>query len=469
MLRRTILVLVPLALSAQMAERIQRVESGLGPRLRIAGRPESHWSIKERMAHYRVPAVSAAVIQDGKIVWSKAWGMADAEGKRVANVDTVFQAASISKLVASMAVLSLVAQGRLSLDEDVNVKFKSWKLPAHSFSKPVTLRGILSHSAGLTVHGFPGYAAGAPVPTLLQLLKGEKPANTAAVVVDIAPGSRWRYSGGGYEVMQMLVQDVTGIPFARLVKKLVLDPVDMRHSTYEQPLQDKWSANAAHAYNGNGEPIAGRWHTYPEQAAAGLWTTPTDLARLLLEVQKLAASRSKLLPGHIVKDMLTAQKGMHGLGWQVTPDGPNQRFQHGGSNAGFRCNAVAYTSRGQGAVIMTNADSGASLAGEVLRSIAAEYGWPDYRPETRNAIDLTAQQLEPYAGEYKVGEMVIRLSVTAGGLRAAAPWGTAELAPESETRFLSLTDGVPDFVFERDGSGRVTAFSAGNLKAAKAP
>ncbi len=329
------------------------------------------------MLFYNVPGVSVAVIADGRIDWAKGYGVTAAEGGRPVTPETLFQAASLSKHVAAMVALRLVDEGKLSLDEDVNRKLRTWKVPENEFTKTekVTLRRLLNHSAGLTVHGFPGYGADEPVPTLPEILDGRKPANTAAIRVDVQPGTLWRYSGGGYEVMQQLVMDVTGEPFPDLARRLVLDPLGMRHSTFEQPLPARYRANAATAHSANGAAIPGKWHTYPEMAAAGLWTTPSDLARVVIELQK---------GGHILKpetqrQMLTKVRGNYGLGLGLAETGGQRSFSHGGSNVGFQCEMFGYLEGGRGAVVMTNGDRGGPLEREILGSIAAEYGWVDFR------------------------------------------------------------------------------------------
>ena len=209
MLRISLLATVALCVFAESADKTSRVESGLRAGMQVAGEPESRWTIQERMSHHKVPAVSVAVINDGKLEWAKAYGVIDATTKQAANVETLFQAASISKPVSALAALRLVAQGKLNLDADVNASLTSWKLPAHSFAKPVTLRNLLSHTGGTTVHGFPGYKSDASLPTAVQVLTGGTPANTPGVIVNAEPGSMWRYSGGGYTVMQVLMTDVT--------------------------------------------------------------------------------------------------------------------------------------------------------------------------------------------------------------------------------------------------------------------
>ncbi|HEV2736696.1 MAG TPA: serine hydrolase domain-containing protein, partial [Longimicrobiaceae bacterium] len=305
------------AQSPEVAARIGRIERSLLPPVRIQGRTHTPDTLEERIRHQRVPAVSIALVHDGEIQWTRAYGVADVESGRAATPATLFQAASMSKPVAAMGALALVQEGKLALDEAVNDRLTSWKVPANELTAkaPVTLRGLLTHSAGLTVHGFPGYAAGAAVPTLVQVLDGAKPANTAAVRVDVQPGTRWRYAGGGTTVMQLLMQDVTGQPFPALMRARVLGPLGMEASTYQQPLPPVRAAQAATAYKPDGTPVPGRYHAYPEMAAAGLWTTPSDLARWIIGVQRALAGRSSaVLSRGTAAAMLTPGVGGWGLG-----------------------------------------------------------------------------------------------------------------------------------------------------------
>ncbi|MGA3205869.1 MAG: serine hydrolase domain-containing protein, partial [Bryobacteraceae bacterium] len=169
-----------LSLNAADLDRIQRVENGLRPPVTIKGQPVATMTIAERLKFYHVPGVSVALINGGKVEWARGYGLTSADGGKPVTAETLFQAASISKHVAAMVALHLVDAGKLSLDEDVNLKLRSWKVPDSEFTKTekVTLRRLLNHSAGLTVHGFPGYEAGTPVPTLVEVLDGKKPANT---------------------------------------------------------------------------------------------------------------------------------------------------------------------------------------------------------------------------------------------------------------------------------------------------
>jgi CubicO group peptidase (beta-lactamase class C family) len=342
------------------------------------------------------------------------------------------------------------------LDEDVNVRLKSWKVPENEFSRkePVTLRRLLSHTAGLTVSGFGGYPAGTPVPTTVQVLSGEKPANSKAVLVDILPGSEWRYSGGGFTVAQLLMEEAAGKPFPALLSELVLEPLGMADSTFEQPLPDRLRGSAASAHNPEGKPLPGRGHTYPEMAAAGLWTTPSDLARFLLEIRKATRGDSAILTQDKARQMTTAGKGGYGLGLSVQGFGRAARFGHGGSNEGFRCQMTAFLEQGQGAVIMTNGERGGGLADELLRAIAREYDWPAYKPVERTVVPVPASELALLTGRYEMRPGKV-LAIALDGEKLylkEGEWKT-ELFSESPTRFFEL-DEEHTIVFEKDAAGK---------------
>lgn len=435
--------------------RISRIENGLLPAVVIKGQPPAALSIAGRMAHYKVPGVSMAFFDHGQIVWTRSYGLADVSSKKPVTPDTLFQAASISKPVTALAALRLVQQGKLNLDENVNLKLKAWKVPENEFTstEKVTIRRILSHSAGLTVHGFPGYAAGKPVPTILQILNGEKPANSDPILVDVVPGTLWRYSGGGYVVLQLLLTEVTGQPFPKLMHDLVLQPIGMTHSTFDQPLPKNLWPQAATPYRANGHPVEGGWHTYPEMAPAGLWTTPSDLARLAIEVQaEYEGKSSKVLNQATAREMLKHQTANWGLGFGLENPGAKPSFSHGGGNEGFRCYLFAYTDSGQGLAIMTNSDSGGELMNEILRSVAHEYGWPDYHPVEHTLAKADPSSFTEYAGVYEIAG-VGKLTVTTKSnslFIQADPLGPepVELLPDSSNQFFVLSADI-SFTFDR--------------------
>jgi CubicO group peptidase (beta-lactamase class C family) len=441
---------------ANVAERIQRVENGLLPAIIIKGQTTA-MKLAERMAHYKVPGLSVAVINDGKIEWARGYGVVEKDGDKSVTADTLFLAGSISKPVAALVALRLVEQGKLNLDEDVNLKLKTWKAPENEFTKEkkVTLRGLLSHSAGLTVHGFPGYAVDAPMPTLVQILNGEKPANTPAIRVDIEPGSRWRYSGGGYIVMQQLLMDVTGKSFPELTRELVLEPAGMRQSTYENPLPKSLEASAATAHGPSGDKVKGRWAIYPEMAAAGLWTTPSDLARYIIEVQRALAGQSKILSREMARQMVTVQKGNHGLGPALNNAGKESaRFDHGGTDLGFEGVFMAYCNRGQGVVVMMNTNRTRPLALELIRAIAREYNWPDFQPQERVLAKVDPAIYQKYAGLYELDNgSKITITAEEGRLWAQGPGGAkSEMLPESETKYFSDNGIVLSFELGEGGA-----------------
>jgi CubicO group peptidase (beta-lactamase class C family) len=427
--------------------RIARIESGLLPPIAIKGQALTTYNVTERMQHYKVPGISVAFFENGRVVWTRGYGYADVEKKTPITADTLFQAASISKPVASLAALHLVEEGKLSLDADVNTELKTWKVPDNDFTKTekVTLRRLLTHSAGLTVHGFPGYASDEKVPSVVQVLDGEKPpANTAAVRVDTEPGKTWRYSGGGFTVAQLMMTDATNASFPQLMHDLVLQPAGMTHSTYEQPLPESRRADASTPYRGNGEPVKGGPHTYPEMAAAGLWTTPSDLGRMAMEVEKEYLGRSsKILTPTMAKEYLSVQKANWGLGVSVEGAGPALHFSHGGANEGYRCFFVDFPERHQGVAIMTNSDSGNEISMPIVRAVAKEYGWPDYQVTEKAVASIAPAILASYAGDYSeqnIGK--INVSVKDGHLYLKAdPLGPEpeEILPESAAEFFMLS------------------------------
>jgi CubicO group peptidase (beta-lactamase class C family) len=452
-----------LAQSQDVSARVQRVEDGLLTPVIIAGR-DHPMRLGDRMTLYNVPGVSVAVINDGRIEWARGWGVVEAGGRVPVDTATLFQAASISKPVAAMAALRLVEQDQLALDADVNRLLRSWRIPENGFTRsaPVTLRRLLSHNAGLTVHGFRGYARGEAVPTVVQLLDGAQPANSAAVRADTIPGSIWRYSGGGSSVAQLLMEDVTGVPFPRLMRDLVLAPAGMRHSGYEQPLPAYSETVAAAGHRSDGRPVAGSWHTYPEMFAAGLWTTPSDLARLALNVQASFNGGDGILSRAMTRQMLTIQAGDYGLGFGVQHGHGWISFSHGGANEGFRAMFIAFADRAQGAVIMTNGDAGATLAAEIMRSIAREYDWPAHRALVRDVVPAANEHLAEFAGLYTFTangvEDTFTVTLDANGLRGSGrPFPAPRaLHPAGDDSFFFL-EGTASLRFQRDAIGRITA------------
>lgn len=436
---------------AEQAAIVDAVEHGLAPAVLIAGAPTERRSLTDEMARLHVPGVSIAVLQRGTIAWAKGYGVVSAGGAPV-TPDTIFQAASISKPVAAFAALRLVDQGKLGLDRDVNEQLQGWKLPGAG-GHPVTLRQLLSHTAGTTVPGFPGYPAGTPVPSTEEVLRGEPPANTQAVLVDTPPGTVWRYSGGGYTIVQKLIGDATGRPFAEVLSETVLNPVGMTHSSFKQPLGETATRTAAWPHDAKGAPIPGGPHTYPELAAAGLWTTPSDLARFALAVRAAAShTPGALLPPALADAMLTPVKSDYGLGFSLRTTAGAHSFSHSGSNAGYENMLVAFSGSGDGVVIMTNGQQGGELANELVHSVSVAYGWPGYRSIERPSIPVAADRAAKLAGEYQVPNRgTFSIADNNGQLTVSLKGGVSEplYAMSANTYFVLSRD----MLFHIDDSG----------------
>lgn len=444
--------------SSEIATRIKRVENGLRGPVAIAGQDGRRWQLRQRMAELHVPGISLAVINNGAVEWARGYGVAEAGTSRAVSATTLFQAASISKSVSTAGILTLVQQGKLELDSDVNQRLSSWKIPESEATKlhPVTLRQVLSHTAGTTVQGFRGYAASEPLPSVQAILDGQPPSNSAAVRVDTPPGTKFAYSGGGFTIAQLLAEDVSALPYARFMDASVLAPLKMRHSTFTQPLRVDWQAAAASGHDELGVVLPGKWHTYPMMAAAGLWTTAADLARFTVALQQAQAKESRgFLSQSLATAMLTPVMNNYGLGMILKGEGIDRRFSHSGGNAGFRSMLVGYAGKGQGAVILTNSDHGMELIEELLRSIAAEYGWNDYKVVEHPLGRVDPARFAMYVGDFRAGDTVYKITSRDAKLfvqEKSLGADPVELLPETDSKFFALeADITLTFVPEANG------------------
>ena len=337
-------------------------------------------AVQALLKQFNVPGVSIAIIKDFKIAATYAYGVADAETGARVTPDTMFQAASISKPVAAMVSLKAFQDGRFGLDQDINTILKSWKLPTGEFTRqrPVTPRSLMSHTSGTgDGFGFPGYAVGAPLPTIPQILDGVPPSNLRAVRLERPPLVAFKYSGGGVIIQQLALTDAIGRPFEQIARDWVLSPIGMTNSTYEQPLPAAREKQAARAHNRMGARMGDAWHVYPEQAAAGLWTTPADLAKFAIELQlELAGRSTRVISQSTAREMITpVGVGPHAVGFAIAKQGEGWYFMHGGSNWGFQCDLTAHQIKGYGAAIMTNGDSGYAIIQELRKMVEQEYAW----------------------------------------------------------------------------------------------
>ena len=359
-------------------ENIEQVENRLRQEYFIKG--DKLKSITELMKETNTPGISVAVIHNFEVVWAKSYGTSDTEKQSIVNTNTIFQAASISKPLTALAVMKLVQDGKLDLDENINVYLNNWKLPENEFTykNKATLRNLLSHTAGVTVSGFPGYNPDVKIPTLVQALNGEFPANTGKIVVDMEPNTEFRYSGGGYTIVQQVLIDQLQKPFEEIIQELVLDPLGMTNSFYSNTaLNEKQFTNATSGHKGDGSEILGKRHIYPEMAAAGLWTTAEDLAKFSVEVQKsLKGKSNKILTKEFMQIMTTPiLDGEYNIGLHNEKIGTEQLLGHNGGNEGYTCSMLFHKEKGFGVILMSNCDKGYEIKMPFFRSAAAAYNW----------------------------------------------------------------------------------------------
>lgn len=442
--------------------RIGRIERRLWPAVTLSGTPDSGWTVSDRLRHHGVAGMSVAVIHDGRVAWSRAYGLRDRAGAAAMTTTTVLQAGSLSKPMAATIGLRLVEQGTLTLDDDVNRWLRQWTVPHDSLTRrqPVTMRLLLSHRAGFSVSGFDGYARGEPLPTVLQILRREGPTRSDTIRVVRQPGSGTAYSGGGYLVAQQVMTEATQRSFVTLAEQHLFRPLGLTRSTFASITEGFNGGDIARGYFADGKAVPGGWRELPEQAPASLWTTASDYAAFVVDLQRaFRGETERRLSPSMTRSMMSLQgaaEDEQGIGVGLKGN-PPYRFSHTGWNDGFRAIAIGYLDRGEGIVVMTNAEHGDALAMEYVRAAAREYGWADLAPTIRTAIPTTAAERALLVGRYRLGpSWVIEIAEQDGAL-VAGPAGRRLLPLFAEGRdefFFTFADGL-GLTTERDGSGRV--------------
>ncbi|MGA9797009.1 MAG: serine hydrolase domain-containing protein [Rhizomicrobium sp.] len=430
----------------------ERLARNLLPIARIAGQ-HVRWNMDERLAHHACPGVSVAVMKDGELAWSAGYGHIEAGKPETVKADTMFSGASISKPAAAVLALQLVERGVLNLDVDVNRYLKSWQVPDNEFTRkhPVTLRLLLCHKAGTTLHGFGAYKPEPPYPTALDILSKRvvfrEDRITNGVTVDKVPGGTTRYSGGGTTVVQQLLEDVTGKPFHRLARENIFEPLGMTRTTFEAPLPERYRGNTAVGHE-DGAILPEKFVYVPAIAAGAIYTTAADYARFMLGCRDAWLGKPKAILGRsVAQEMMTQQgDGEFGLGWELLGEGANRRFGHGGSNAGYQCESTCYLEKGDGAVVMTNADSGLVFYWEIFNGVADMYGWQDFMLPEKRVQPIPQSDFPRYAGVYDIVSGVdapeMRIWVLDGKLKSQVPGmrgGPRDLLMDQNGRFFSQT------------------------------
>jgi CubicO group peptidase (beta-lactamase class C family) len=453
---------------AGIEEKIRLVENNLGDWVRTQN--DVPWNLEQRMKLHNINGVSIAVVHDSKIEWARGYGWADVSEKRPVTEKTLFQAASISKSLNGVGVMKLVQDKKIDLNTDINQYLTSWKFPYDTVSKnkPITPAALLSHTAGLTIHGFPGYSIGDSIPTLQQILDGQKPANTEAVRSFGEPGASVIYSGGGVMISQLIVTDVTHQPYDEFMQMNVLNPMDMKSSFFTQPPEKSKSKLLATGYRADGKEIEGKYHIYPEQAAAGLWTNPVDLCKYIIEtVSSWNGQSDKVLTPEFTRLRLAPVLQNAAAGVFVSKKDSSLYFAHGGANEGFTCYYVGDVIRGNGMVIMTNSDNGA-LSEEVANSVATVYGWKDYyQPVLKTVVEVDKAILDTYVGKYEAEDNVTNIRRKGRNLLISPYpgfWATAYFTSDVDF-FVREFEG--DLRFITDAEGKVTGFNMNGMTVRK--
>jgi len=415
------LILSILGLDSQASElettktlkRKQAVEQGLRLPIQFNGEKLNTYSIEERLRHHKVPGFSIAVINEGKIDWASGYGVISNTDATQVSTDTRFQAASIAKPVTAYAVMRMHQAGNLNIDEDIQKYLADYTLPEgkQDNANPVTFYNLLAHTSGMTSGGYLGYTQDAEIPTDKQTLTGAAPATTKPARVEIKPGTKVQYSGAGYTLTEMALESIHKNAFDHIMVDWALKDLQMRNSSYKQPNFQAATKIRARGHHSDGAMIEGGWRIHPEQAAAGLWSTPRDLASFAIEMSNAYLGDSELLtkaeatklltPVFPQKDLSDAFGGQPAMTFIVAGEADSFLFKHGGGNMGYRSFMLMYPHTGDGLVFMANSDAGFSVGMEILRAVSAIYDWPHYKTQTLTRAPVNAAEQSALLGQYK--------------------------------------------------------------------
>lgn len=423
------------------------VESGLLQAVNFADEPLHQFHVLERMKEFNVPGFSFALISDGEIEWTGYYGVKDANTGTPVDHETLFQAASIAKPVTAFAIGRMHDAGLFELDAPVEQYLTDFVLPGQQmWTSSVTLRNILAHTSGISGGGYPGYEQGVELPTELQILTGMSPANTQAIRLENEPNTTIAYSGGGYTLIEHMLQARLESDFADIMQEWVFEPLDLSASSFLQPLPQTAHEKVAKAHELDGAVVDGGWNNYPERAAAGLWTTADDLARFAIEVRNAYLGDSELLSQATAHEMLSSQIDDAAVGFLVRGEGDSFTFRHAGSNRGYFGYFVMHLNSGDGAVYLSNSNNGSTLGAEMLRAASRHYGWAEMQTELYTRIELDSESLEILAGTYEMNTgWQVRVTYLAGNNQIALVFPNDDIYP-------LVPIGAGRFIYQRDGT-----------------
>jgi len=390
------------------SERKAQLETGIRGQVKFLGEEEKLNSITNRMSVYNIPALSLAVIQQGEIAWAAVYqNESFYEGQNL-DCNSIFQAASLSKPVTFMAALRMNAAGEIDLDENIQEYLKDFVLPQgkQTTENPVNLRNIFSHTSGITPGGYQGYAKDLPMPSDMDIVSGAPGVNSPAIEVVSPPDETLGYSGGGYTLAELALQDIYNDEFSNLMNKWILEPVGMEHSEFTQPLPNsKWDL-VAKGHTQSGEVLDGGWRNHPEQAAAGLWSNAVDMAKFLIEIYKAYQGESAIFSQADIESILSHQRDGHVYGFLLSRSSDDISLTHYGGNAGYRTGMTISLTSGNGLAYLSNSDNGGALGNELLLSASQVYNWQSFPQTEVQRERVSPGVLEGLAGEYRWNEQI---------------------------------------------------------------
>jgi CubicO group peptidase (beta-lactamase class C family) len=370
--------------------------------VKLVGEVDERFTIQQRMDFFNTPAFSVAVINDGRIDWTAAYGVKDITAKEKANCTSLFQTASISKPVTMLASLKMAESKFIDLDKGINSYLLNFQLSEgkQSNRNHVTFRNLLTHTSGVMSGGYSGYTREEKLPSTIDILMGSEGVNSPKVSVVAEPNSQLMYSGGGYTLVQAALEDTFQQPFEVLMQQWVLSKLAMSHSGFSQPLPEAKHAQVAKGHDYYGNLIVDGWHNYPEKAAAGLWSTPYDMALFLIEIGKGYKGESRIFSQGLIKSMLKKPIENHAYGFRLKSIDEELSITHFGANKGYRAGITYHLNSGDGAVYFSNSAQGLDLGLEFLQTVAKYYQWPSFNRKEKEKVAITASNMNLFTGKY---------------------------------------------------------------------
>lgn len=452
-----------------LQQRINKVENSLSPLVSKKG--DALWNLEEQMLNYKVTGLSIAVINSYEIEWAKGYGITGSTESPTVTDRTVFQAASMSKFVNAIALMKLKELEKINLDEDINTYLTSWKFPySNDFgTNPITISQLLSHTAGLSTHGFSGYENSGNLPSIIQTLEGDKPANSDKVKQVLPPNKEFKYSGGGVTISQLILTDNSTSSYEDFLKSNVFIPLGMNNSFYSIE-SDKYPKDLAFGHTRNSKTLKNNYNLYPESAAAGLWTTPTDLAKLIIDIQlSLKSDSGKILSQQFTSELTTPtlENSNSALGVFTENENGNLYLQHSGSNRGFRGKFYFSAENGNGVVVMLNGTN-TEIIEEIIRSVASVYEWEGFEKLVASPeLNLNELDLSKYEGTYALDNREVIVSQKKGQLTLTekGKWSSKLTALNNSTFVVDIVkpQATIEFVTDSDGSVSKCILKQGEL------